>query len=191
MMDEADIVAAMKGGDTSAVEELVCLYGDRLLRSAYLLCGNEADAQDLVQDTLVLAFRNARRFRGKSALYTYLHGILLNLTRRYHRKRKRIVYTDQPPELASPEPSVSRDPDADAASSTLMGAIQQLSPSHREVIILRYYEGMKIHEIARHIGILKGTVKSRLHYAVSYLRELVPKELNLFSASGTYDRRKP
>ena len=191
MMDEADIVAALKGGDAAAVEELVCLYGDRLLRSAYLLCGNEADAQDLVQDTLILAFRDARRFRGKSALYTYLHGILLNLTRRYHRKRKRIVYTDQPPELASPEPSVSRDPDAAVASLTVTEAIRQLSPAHREVIILRYYEGMKIHEIARHIGVTKGTVKSRLHYAVSYLRQLIPKELNLFSANGTYDRRKP
>ena len=190
-MDEADIVAALKGGDTSAVEELVCLHGDRLLRSAYLLCGNEADAQDLVQDTLILAFRNARRFRGKSALCTYLYGILLNLTRHYHRKRKRMVYTDQPPDLASPEPSVSCDPDADAASSALMEAIRQLSPAHREVVILRYYEEMKIHEIATYIGATKGTVKSRLHYAVSHLRQLIPKELNLFSANGTYDRRKP
>jgi RNA polymerase sigma-70 factor (ECF subfamily) len=72
-----------------------------------------------------------------------------------------------------------------------MGSIQQLSPSHREVIILRYYEGMKIHEIGRHIGVSRGTVKSRLHYAVSRLRQLIPEELNLFSANGTYDRRKP
>jgi RNA polymerase sigma-70 factor (ECF subfamily) len=191
MMNEAELVAALKGGDTAAVEELVCLYGDRLLRSAYLLCGNEADAQDLVQDTLIVAFQHARRFRGKSALYTYLHGILLNLTRHYHRKRKRVVYTDQPPDLASPEPSLSRDPDADAASSALGEAIRQLSPTHREVIILRYYEDMKIHKIARHIGVTKGTVKSRLHYAVSRLRQLIPEELNLFSANGTYERRKP
>ncbi len=191
MMDEADIVAALKGGDAAAVEELVCLYGDRLLRSAYLLCGNEADAQDLVQDTLILAFRNARRFRGKSALYTYLHGILLNLTRHYHRKRKRMVYTDRPPDLAGVERFPSPDPDAAVASSALMEAIRQLSPAHREVIILRYYEGMKVHEIAKHIGARQGTVKSRLHYAVSRLRQLIPEELNLLSASGTYDRRKP
>ncbi len=189
-MDEAELVAALKGGDTAAVEELVCLYGDRLLRSAFLLCGNEADAQDLVQETLILAFRNARRFRGKSALYTYLHGILLNLTRHYHRKRKRMVYTDQTPDLPSPEPLVSCDPDADAASSTLMEAIRELSPSHREVIILRYYEDMKILEIARHIGVRKGTVKSRLHYAVCRLRQLMPEESNLFRTTGTYDRRK-
>lgn len=190
-MNEAELVAALKGGDTAAVEELVCLYGDRLLRSAYLLCGNEADSQDLVQDTLILALRNARRFRGKSALYTYLHGILLNLTRHYHRKRKRIVYTDQTPDLPSPEPVLSCDPDADAASSALAEAVRRLSPTHREVIILRYYEEMKIHEIARHIGATKGTVKSRLHYAVRHLRQLLPEEMNLFSASGTYDRRKP
>lgn len=190
-MDEADIVAAMKGGDAAAVEEVVCLYGDRLLRSAYLLCGNEADAQDLVQDTLILSVRRVHQFRGKSALYTWLYGILLNLSRHYHRKRKRIVYTDQPPKPASLEPSEPTSLDVDAASSTLMDTIQRLSPAHCEVIILRYYEGMKIQEIAGHIGVTKGTVASRLHYATRHLRKLIPAELNLFSANGTYDRRKP
>jgi len=190
-MNEAEIVAAMRGGDTAAVEELVRLYGNRLLRSAYLLCGNETDAQDLVQDTLILAVRSARRFRGKSALYTWLHGILLSLTRHYHRKRKRIVYTDEPPTQRIPAPSHSDRADVEAASSVLADAIRRLSGPHREVIILRYYEGMKIHEIARHIGVTKGTVKSRLHYATRRLRELIPPELNLFRPTGTYVRRKP
>jgi RNA polymerase sigma-70 factor (ECF subfamily) len=198
-MNEAELVAALKSGDPAAVEEVVRLYGDRLLRSAFLLCGNEADAQDLVQDTLILAVRRAHRFRGESALYTWLYGILLNLTRHYHRKRKRIVYTDQPSRLAFPEPSACPTPsaaresqnlDIEAASSALMDAIHRLSPVHREVIILRYYEGMKVQEIARHIGVTKGTVASRLHYAKRHLRRLIPKELNLFRTDGTYDRRK-
>jgi len=190
-MNEAEIVAALKRGDSSAaVEEVVRLYGDRLLRSAYLLCGNEADAQDLVQDTLILAVRRARRFRGKSALYTWLHGILLNLTRHYHRKRRRIVYTDQPPKPEIRQPSGTQNLDIEAASSALIDAIQRLSAVHREVIVLRYYEGMKVQEIARHIGITKGTVGSRLHYAKRHLRRLMPKELNLFRTAGTYDRRK-
>ncbi len=188
-MNEAEIVAAMMGGDPAAVEELVRLYGNRLLRSAYLLCGNETDAEDLVQNTLILAVRSARRFRGKSALYTWLHGILLNLTRHYHRKRKRIIYTDEPPDQQIPRPSNPDRLDAQAASSLLADAIQRLSPPHREVIVLRYYESMKIAEIARHIGLTKGTVKSRLHYATRRLRELIPQELNLFRPTGTYDRR--
>jgi len=190
-MNEAEIVAAMKNGDPTAVEELVRLYGDRLLRSAYLLCGNEADAQDLVQDTLILAIRSAQRFRGKSVLYTWLHGILLNLTRHYHRKQKRIIYTDKLPKQRVQAPSASSHPDMQTASSALADAIQRLSAPHREVIILRYYEDMKIREIARHTGVTKGTVASRLHYATRRLREMIPEELNLFRPTGTYDRRKP
>lgn len=188
MMNEAEIIAAIKDGDFTAVEQLVNLHGDRLLRSAYLLCGNETDARDLVQDTLILAVRSARRFRGKSALYTWLHGILLNLARHYHRKRKRIIYTDELPQQKISHSLDSGHLDIEAASSILTDAIQQLSVPHREVIILRYYEGMKIGEIARHTGVTKGTVKSRLHYATRHLRQLISKELNLFRTHGTYER---
>jgi RNA polymerase sigma-70 factor (ECF subfamily) len=190
MMNEAEIVGALKSGDAAGVEEVVCLYGDRLLRSAYLLCGNEADAQDLVQDTLILSVRHARQFRRESALYTWLHGILLNLARHYHRKRKRIVYTDQPLKVNAHGEAEPRNLDVETASSALTEGIQLLSAVHREVIILRYYEGMKVEEIARHIGVTKGTVGSRLHYAKRHLRKLIPKELNLFRTHGTYDRRK-
>lgn len=189
-MDEADIVAALKGGSSTAAEELVRLYGNRLLRSAFLLCGNEADAQDLVQDTLIVAVRSAGRFRGKSALYTWLHGILLNLTRRHHRKRKRLVYTDDLPRGEEDDPGEPSRLDVQGASSALRQAIQKLSPRHREVIVLRYFEGMKMQEIARHMGVTKGTVGSRLHYATRRLRELIPDELNVFRLHGTYDWRK-
>src|ERR1043166_2740030 len=77
------------------VEEFIDVHGDRLLRSAYLLCGDETEAQDLVQETLIQAIKSWRGFRGESGLYTWIHGILLNLCRRYHRKRKRLVYDEE------------------------------------------------------------------------------------------------
>lgn len=51
--------------------------------------------------------------------------------------------------------------------------------------MLRYYERMKIHELARHLGVSKGTVKSRLHYAIREMQKLLPAEMNLFGAGGT------
>ena len=84
-MDEEQLVTALKGRDPRVVQELVNSYGDRLLRSAFTLCGNQTEAQDLVQDTFVEAMRSAGRFQGRSTLYTWLHAILLNLTRHYHR----------------------------------------------------------------------------------------------------------
>ncbi|MDB6122683.1 MAG: rna polymerase sigma factor region 2 [Pedosphaera sp.] len=190
-MDEEQLVAALKGQDPAAVKALVNSYGDRLLRSAFSHCRNETEAQDIVQDTFLQAIRSIHRFQGRSTVYIWLHAILLNLTRHYHRDRKRIVYDE---ELANREiPAPDENPaqlDAGTASSALWEALDRLSDTHREVIVLRYYENMKIHEIARHLKISKGTVKSRLHYAIGEMRKLLPDELNLFGVCGTEEIQK-
>ncbi|MBN1673754.1 MAG: RNA polymerase sigma factor [Kiritimatiellae bacterium] len=183
-MDEADLIAALKEGRSEAIDELVSAYGNRLLRSAYLLGGSGADAEDLVQDTFVQAIRSIRRFRGDSALYSWLYGILLNLSRHYHRRRKRLVLLDEPPETAQDAERTAAEAGAglngSLARQTLFVAIQTLSPEHREIVVLRYYEDRKIEEIASILGVAKGTVKSRLHYALDALRKKIPQELNLF-----------
>jgi RNA polymerase sigma-70 factor, ECF subfamily len=190
-MDEHQLVTALKGRDPAGLRELVSTYGDRLLRSAFMLCGNETEAQDLVQDTFLQAMRSVDRFQGRSTVYTWLYAILLNLTRHYHRDRIRIVYDN---ELAGREISPSEESpaqsDSGTASSALSEALKQLSGPHREVIVLRYYEDMKIQEIARHLRISKGTVKSRLHYALAEMQKMLPEELNLFGACGTEEMRK-
>jgi RNA polymerase sigma factor (sigma-70 family) len=184
-MDEERLITALKAQVPGAMQELVNSYGDRLLRSAFSLCGNETDAQDIVQDTFLQAIRSVHRFQGRSAVYTWLHAILLNLTRHYHRDRKRIVYDDKLVVEATLLDEERNQLDARTASSVLLDALRRLSDAHREVIILRYYENMKIHEIARHLGISQGTVKSRLHYAIGEMQKLLPGELNLFGTCGT------
>jgi RNA polymerase sigma factor (sigma-70 family) len=190
-MDEERLIAALKGQVPGAVQELVDSYGDRLLRSAFALCGNETDAQDIVQDTFLQAIRSIHRFQGRSAIYTWLHAILLNLTRHYHRGRARIVYDDElVGRVASRPVEGPSQLDAGAASSALVEALHRLSAAHREVVVLRYYENMKLHEIASHLGISTGTVKSRLHYAIGEMQKLLPGELNLFGAGGTEEIRE-
>src|ERR1700690_3106617 len=127
-MDEERLITALKGHLPGAMQELVNSYGDRLLRSAFLLCGNETDAQDMVQDTFLQAIRSVHRFQGRSTIYTWLHGILLNLTRHYRRDRKRIVYDDEliGKEASPPDENPSQ-LDAGTASSALLKALHQLS----------------------------------------------------------------
>ena len=67
-MKDRDIVIGLKQRDPKAMEALINVYGDRLFRSAFLLCGVETDARDLVQDTLIEAVKSAPRFRGRSAV---------------------------------------------------------------------------------------------------------------------------
>jgi RNA polymerase sigma-70 factor (ECF subfamily) len=190
-MDEEQLVQGLRSQTPGAVQELVVSHGDRLFRSACLLCGNQAEAQDLVQETLLQAVRSAPRFRGSSSVYTWLHGILLNLTRHYHRDRKRMVYDE---DLARREPAPAEELpsqlDVELGNSALADALGGLSSPHREVLILRFYEDMKIHEIAAHLGVSKGTVKSRLHYAIAEMQRRVPIELNLFGACGTKEKAK-
>lgn len=184
IMNDEQLVAALKAQDPAAAQELLDLHGSRLIRSAFLLCGNEAEAQDFVQETFLQAIRSVHRFQGRSAVYTWLHAILLNVIRSAHRQTARLVYDNDllNREVAAETPSQL---DAEAASSALRLALQRLSAPHREVIILRYYENMKIDEMAAHLRVSKGTVKSRLHYAIQELQKFLPAELNLFGASDT------
>jgi RNA polymerase sigma-70 factor, ECF subfamily len=166
-------------------------HGDRLLRSAYLLCGNATDAEDLVQETLLQAFKSSHRFRGESAVYTWLHGILLNVSRHHWRKQKRLVFDERLVLQAALENGVPADDDLEFRTAQLAEALQTLSPEHREVIVLRFYENLKIHEIAAQIGLAPGTVKSRLHYAIRCLERLLPDELNVFASEGTHPTTVP
>ncbi len=166
-------------------------HGDRLLRAACLLCGNETEAEDLVQETLLQAMKSADRFRGDSAVYTWLHGILLNLNRRRWRKQRRLVL-DETVVLQWPvDGRRTSEEDRTYQTSRLTLALRTLSPEHREVVELRYYENLKIQDIAVQTGVSLGTVKSRLHYAMRCLEKLLPEELNVFEAEGTHNLTLP
>jgi len=187
-MAEIPSGSAQKVVDSFDVEEFIDDYGDRLLRSAYLLCGDETEAQDLVQETLIQAIKSWQGFRGESALYTWIHGILLNVCRRYHRKQKRLVYDEELVLKETFQSDHDREMDQNVCTASLTRAMQELSQEHREVLILRYFESMKIEEIARETGVSGGTVKSRLHYAVRCLEQLIPQEMNLFASDGTHSK---
>jgi len=187
-VDEEQLVSALRMQDPDGMGRLVDAVGNRLLRSACLLCGNASEALDMVQETFLQALKSAHRFRGESGVYSWLHGILLNLTRHYHRERGRILYND--PGVVGPEPAALEDgapmeADFDTASTGLEQALRRLPQTLREILVLRFYEEMKLDEIAAHLGIPRGTVKSRLHYALKEMRKLVPNELNLFGTRGT------
>ncbi|HEY1793529.1 MAG TPA: RNA polymerase sigma factor [Opitutaceae bacterium] len=185
-MDEAQLGPHPGTPAPINLQESLQSHGDRLLRSAYLLCGNRTEAQDLVQETYLQAMRSIGRFRGKSAVYTWLYGILLNLSRRHARKQGRLVFEEERVLEAAFQAPPAAELDRSTTSARLEMALLQLSPAHREVIVLRYYEGMKIGAIASCLGTSTGTVKSRLHYAIRGLTESIPGEMNLFTAEGTH-----
>jgi len=183
--------SASKAAESFDLQEVVAAHGDRLLRFAYLLCGDESEAQDLVQETFFQALKSARRFRGDSTLYTWLHGILRNLCHRHLRKQSRLVFEEEVVLNEPSQPDGANESDLDFRAAKLAQALQKLSPEHREVVVLRYYENLKIQEIAQQTGVSQGTVKSRLFYAVRTLEHLLPSEMNLLVSEGTHNQTAP
>ena len=153
------------------IESMFQAFGNRLLRAAYLLCHNEPDARDLVQETFCQAMDAIGRFRGESTEYTWLYGIMRNQYLIYCRKRSRwlpldLVF-DRPAERVDPWSSI----DKAEREDQLEAALSLLPFKQREILLLRYVEEMKVDEIARLLKISPGTVKSRLHNATRRLQK--------------------
>jgi RNA polymerase sigma-70 factor, ECF subfamily len=167
------------------LNELIDAHGDRLVRAAYLLCGDKTEAQDLTQETFLQAMKSLPRYRGESSHYTWLYGILRHLCYRHFRKQKRLVIGSEQIDHESIHSIAGEELDEIYRATKLAQALQELSPEHRECIVLRYYENLNISDIASRTGISEGTVKSRLHYAVRRLEQLLPPEMNFFARNGT------
>lgn len=156
---------------TSSYEEFVVARSPALFRTAYLLTGSRADAEDLLQVTLVKVYAAWRRVVRADSPEAYARRILANAfvsSRRPARfTRERLVHS--PPDAAAHDP----DPDDRLA---LWPLVRALPPRQRAVVVLRYYEGLTEREIADTLRIAPGTVKSTASAALAALRRSVEEQ---------------
>ena len=166
------------------IEQVIDQHFDRVYRAALILTGNPWDADDLTQETFMVFARQVDRFEGRSAVYTYLYGILLNLDRRERRKfgtRNRKLRVVWESETQSPRSS----PEAEAAlevsewKKSLWSWVEKLPAGQRNVLILRFSEQLSYEEIAETLGIPLGTVKSRIFHGLSTLRTLLDSRFDI------------
>ncbi len=168
------LVQEARDGSHAAFEALVRRYSDRAFRAAYRVVRDETEAEDVLQDALIKAYRALPSFESRSSFYTWLYRIVVNLALDRRRRGKSGVTlewddnvarqidtraaqpVDHDPELASIRTEVRK----------LVGeGIQGLPDGQREVLLLREVDGLSYEEIAETMQISKGTVMSRLHYA--------------------------
>jgi RNA polymerase sigma factor (sigma-70 family) len=182
--DDETLVRRTQNGDASAFDILVGRYKERLYATVYHMTANHEDANDLVQDTFIKAFKSLRSFRGQSSFYTWVYRIAVNRTINFIKRRKNRNQFS----LDDVDSSIQNDPDLVELMShvtprreagltelheKLNEALQQLSEPHRAVVTMHDIQGMTHADIAQVMKCSEGTVRSRLFYARQQLQGLL------------------
>jgi RNA polymerase sigma-70 factor (ECF subfamily) len=184
--DEATLIAQLRAGDEAAFEQVVRLYGGRLLAVARRIVGTDEDARDVVQDAFLNAFKSLDRFEGNAKLSTWLHRIAVNaaLMRLRTRKRKpeQSIETLLPAFLddghheerfKSWEEPIDKIMERKETRELVRRQIDALPESYRTVLVLRDIEGLDTEETANMLGLSVNATKIRLHRARQALRSLL------------------
>ena len=195
--DDAEAVRRCQRGDIGGLEPLIARYQVAAIRLAYLLVGERAAAEDVVQDSFLLAYQGITRFRAGSAFAPWFYRIVMNTARQQRRTtaRREIAVCW----LASGEPHGDehdggagalaraqphdRDPLADPAlhaerreaREDLLHAVAELTQKQREAVVLRYYLGCSDRELATILGCSEGTARQRLHGGLIALRQIIAR----------------
>lgn len=175
---DRELVERARAGDPSAFHELLDRHAGFLYSMAVPLVGNAADAEDVVQETLLGAYRGLRAFEGRASVRTWLAAILIRQAalRRRH-ERKRMAASAQAATAVEGSRQFPSAATAADARIDVTAAIQGLSRDHREVIVLRELHGMSYDEMAQALGVPRGTVESRLWRARRQLQERLKEYL--------------
>ncbi len=189
-LDDAALTDLVQRGEREAFRHIVQRYGRYLYRIARGVFNDDADAEDLVQETFVRAYRNIATFRGEAPLRTWLTSILLNAARSQLRQRHSMVGLDQvDPAVLDPywvenahAVIAGGDPAALAAHAEirrlLQRAIDELPAVYRSVYLLREVEEFSVEATAARLAIKPQTVKTRLHRARRLLRKSLGRTLS-------------
>lgn len=172
-------VERMIEGDESAFEQLFDRYHNKLYRMAYLISGNHADSEDIVQETFLKCYLNRRKLKDSASFEGWLCRILTRTAWRIGRSSKK----EEPVE----ELWKQREEDgcqAGPLEELLLGqqreqifeAVKELPVKQRTAVVLYYYNQLNTKEIAKAMGCLEGTVKSRLHSARKNLERTLKAE---------------
>jgi RNA polymerase sigma-70 factor (ECF subfamily) len=174
---DAQLLEQVKAGDTGAMEKLLARHEQRIYRFGLRMCGHEEDARDVLQETLVSAWKNLPQFRGDAQLSTWLYQVARSFCIKQRRRREGEPTQHEPletPELErAPAESSSEDAKAHAreVGQLIQAAIETLPTDYREALVLRDVEGLSAEEAAGVVGIEVGALKSRLHRARLALKQ--------------------
>ncbi|MGE0431269.1 MAG: RNA polymerase sigma factor [Planctomycetota bacterium] len=172
---DESLLDRMRSRDTAALDALVGRWSRVLMRTAWLTLGDAHAADDAVQQTFIAAWDGARRTTPQTPVRGWLFAILINQCRRRQRsagRRRRREEAAARPERVEPGPHT----DTEIELERMRRALLRLTPPLREVVVLRFQQGLSVDDTAAALGIAEGTVKSRTHSAMAELRRRLTGE---------------
>ncbi len=172
MVAEKLLILNLKRGREEAYRQLIEEYGNRLLRTCYLILKDREEAEDVVQETFIKVFKKIDTFKEKSGLYTWIYAIALNLSRdRMRMKQDMLELKDEWIGNDDVESQVEINIDKEL----LRKEIFEMNSLYREVLVLFYFEALSIKEISNLLNEKEGTIKSRLSRGRNLLKESLLK----------------
>jgi RNA polymerase sigma-70 factor (ECF subfamily) len=168
------LVQSMADGDKRALKLLYVRHHVHVYRYVMRLTGNESTAEEVVNEVFLEAWRHARKFEGRSQVATWLIAIARFKAVTESRRRSEAQLDEKVAtviEDPSDTPSILME--KHERSDILQKCLAKLTPIHREVISLIYYQGKKVEEVAQFTGAPVSTIKTRMHYARSRMAELL------------------
>lgn len=185
--NDFDLVEQVRQGDAQAFRLLVERHSRALFRLTFRMTANQQDAEDLVQETFLRAYKQLHRFDHRAAFGTWLHRIAANCSLDLLRSRKSreaqttVAHGDTEFDLLdstpSPSPSPERLTHSTEMSAVLRAAMRQLSSMERAAFVLRHYEGLPMEEIGRTLGVQPNAAKHSVFRAVQKLRQALQPAL--------------
>src|SRR5665213_978154 len=180
-IDDSELVNRAQREDLGAYDQLVRRYQERIYATVYHMTSNHEDANDLVQDTFVKAYRALKSFKGDASFYTWIYRIAVNKTINFLKQRKNKHHfslndldfnTENNPDLVAliSDKTPVREVGLAELQKKLNEALMKLSEPHRMVVVLHDVQGQSHDEIAEVMGCNIGTVRSRLFYARQQLQ---------------------
>lgn len=171
-ISEKQLIKRLKKNDEKAYIELLDLYGNRLLKTCFLVLKDEKEAEDIVQETFIKLFSQIHLFKGKSSLYTWIYRIALNLCKDKMRSKKEFILYEDTVESNEGVEEIVLD---EINNKILHKELEGLPHIYKEVIILFYFEDLSIKDISEILEEKEGTIKSRLSRGRVILRDAILK----------------
>jgi len=183
--DEA-AVELTRRGDPDAFRVLVDRHSRAVYRLAWRMTANSHEAEDIVQETFLRAYKQLKRFDGRAAFSTWVHRIAVNCSLDLIRTRKRRQHESGDdgilPNVPSSDPSPERSVQSAQIRELLDRAMRELSDMERCAFTLRHHDGLGIEEISRALGVQPNAAKHSIFRALKKLRRILEPAFN--SAKG-------